>query len=88
MTTTKARTTRATVEPNGQFCAFRYWSRASVPSVAVLPPPSSSGITKLPRLGMNTNSEPVIAPWAVSGKIIVRKRVKAPAPRLVAASVS
>ena len=38
----------------------------------VLPPPSSSGMTKLPRLGMNTRIEPVIAPGSVSGSVTLQ----------------
>ena len=38
----------ARVAPNGQSRALRNWSRIRLPTIIVLPPPSSSGTTKLP----------------------------------------
>ena len=52
------------------------------------PPPSTSGITYSPIIGMNTSSVPVTRPGAVSRSVIWRNAAHWLAPRSVAASTS
>ena len=67
-------TASASVAPNGQSRALRNWSRMRLPTITVLPPPSSSGTTKLPRLGTNTKMQPVTTPGRVERQRHVEER--------------
>src|SRR5919109_707453 len=75
-------------EPNCQSKPWRNAPWIALPKKNPLGPPTKSGVTYSPIVGMKTNAKAAITPGMDSGSVTVRKVVHRPAPRSVEASSS
>src|SRR5690606_5640979 len=72
-TSSSSTITQVTAAAIGQSVLPKNSVHITRPIMRVLAPPSSSGITYSPTVGMNTSMAPAITPLRDSGRVIVRK---------------
>ena len=81
-----SRSSTATAEASGQSRFEKNSLHRTRPSISVSEPPSRSGMTNSPTIGIKQSRAPAAMPGAASGRVTLQNARTGPAPRSAAAS--